>query len=144
MTFQVIPHDSAEYRETIALRDAILRAPLGLSFSEEELRAEATQVHVTATGDGGALAGCLVLRPSDDRSVHMRQLAVVEAARRSGLGSGLVRFAEDHARTALGAQRIHCHARADVVPFYEQLGYAKVGEPFIEVTIPHQAMEKRL
>jgi predicted GNAT family N-acyltransferase len=43
-----------------------------------------------------------------------------------------------------GALRMTLHARQTAVPFYERLGYRVVGEPFIEVGIPHRAMEKSL
>ena len=36
------------------------------------------------------------------------------------------------------------NARTSAVPFYERLGYETRGEPFVEVTVPHLAMAKRL
>jgi predicted GNAT family N-acyltransferase len=36
------------------------------------------------------------------------------------------------------------HARETAVAFYENLAYSKVGDRFVEVTIYHWAMEKRL
>ena len=36
------------------------------------------------------------------------------------------------------------HARANAVGFYEKMGYKVIGDEFIEVTIPHYVMEKRL
>jgi predicted GNAT family N-acyltransferase len=36
------------------------------------------------------------------------------------------------------------HARETAVEFYEKYGYEKVGEQFIEVTVPHWEMVKRL
>jgi predicted GNAT family N-acyltransferase len=55
----------------------------------------------------------------------------------------LVDYAERFAR-ARGWRRITMHARESTVPFYERLGYRKLGERFIEVTIPHFIMEKAL
>ena len=52
-------------------------------------------------------------------------------------------FAEEQARV-LGADVIFCHARTEVAPFYERLGYATIGDPFEEVTIQHVHMEKKL
>jgi predicted GNAT family N-acyltransferase len=34
------------------------------------------------------------------------------------------------------------HARESAVPFYERLGYERVGERFEEVSIPHWRMRK--
>jgi predicted GNAT family N-acyltransferase len=36
------------------------------------------------------------------------------------------------------------HAREVAVGFYRKCGYAVQGEPFLEVTIPHFHMEKKL
>jgi predicted GNAT family N-acyltransferase len=36
------------------------------------------------------------------------------------------------------------HARKHAVGFYEKMGYKARGNEFIEVTIPHFAMEKQL
>jgi predicted GNAT family N-acyltransferase len=36
------------------------------------------------------------------------------------------------------------HARDVAVGFYERLGYQSVGEPFVEIGLPHQTMEKEL
>jgi predicted GNAT family N-acyltransferase len=36
------------------------------------------------------------------------------------------------------------HARKTAVGFYEKLGYKRIGNEFLEVTIPHYAMEKAL
>jgi predicted GNAT family N-acyltransferase len=36
------------------------------------------------------------------------------------------------------------HARSNAVGFYEKVGYRTIGEQFMEVTIPHFIMEKKL
>ncbi len=73
----------------------------------------------------------------------MRQVAVVTDLRGRGIGKALVEHAEALAQS-LGYRRTILHARETAVPFYEKLGYAKVGEGFVEVTIPHWAMGKPL
>ena len=55
----------------------------------------------------------------------------------------MVKHSEDFARK-LGFQEMILHARESVVPFYELLGYAKVGDRFTEVTIPHWVMARVL
>jgi predicted GNAT family N-acyltransferase len=68
----------------------------------------------------------------------------VAADRRGeGVGTGLVTRAEELAR-ALGFGEIVMHARVAAAPFYERLGYQREGRPFIEVTVAHVAMRKRL
>jgi uncharacterized protein len=137
-----VAHGSPEYWATVALRDSILRWPLGLQFSTEELEAESDSRHV-ACYRGDRLVGCLVLRPLDNGDVQMRQVAVVPELRGQGIGTALVEHVEVLAR-GLGFRRMVLHARETAVPFYERLRYARIGDSFEEVTIPHWAMEKRL
>jgi predicted GNAT family N-acyltransferase len=55
----------------------------------------------------------------------------------------MIQASEDWAVQA-GFAEIVLHARANVVPMYEKLGYEVIGEPFEEVTIPHRKMRKSL
>ena len=58
-------YGSAVWRETVRLRDSVLRMPLGLAFSRNELALESTQLHL-ALYTGTALAGVVVLVPPLD------------------------------------------------------------------------------
>jgi GNAT superfamily N-acetyltransferase len=137
-----IAHGSPEYWATVELRDAVLRQPLGLRFTPEQLQAESGSHHFACYRDD-RLAACLVLRPRDDGDIQMRQVAVAPDLQRQGIGKNLVEYAETWARSA-GYRRMVLHAREMAVPFYEALGYRKHGEPFPEVTLPHWAIDKRL
>jgi predicted GNAT family N-acyltransferase len=137
-----VAHGSTEYWATVDLRDAVLRKPLGLQFSAEELDAENRSHHV-ACYRGNKLVGCLVLCPQGDDDVRMRQVAVVLELQGQGIGTALVEFAEALARKT-GYRRMILHARDTAVAFYENLGYARVGDQFEEVSIPHWTMEKWL
>ncbi|MCB1229950.1 MAG: GNAT family N-acetyltransferase [Verrucomicrobiae bacterium] len=143
-TFREISHQSADYDATVILRERILRQPLGLAFTEAELAAESNDHHLAAFDDGSEeLIGCLVFTPLSDDEWKMRQVAVVENRRGEGIGRILVYLAEGFARCR-GVRTIVLHARAEVVPFYLALGYSVEGDPFVEVTIPHRRMRKRL
>jgi GNAT superfamily N-acetyltransferase len=137
-----VAHGSPEYWATVALRDSVLRKPLGLRYSAEELEAENDSHHL-ACYRGDRLAACLVLRPLEDGDIRMRQLAVAAELQRQGIGKALVEYSETFARDA-GYRRMILHARETAAAFYENLGYSRVGDRFEEVTIPHWAMEKRL
>ena len=142
--FRLVSHRSPDYDETVRLRNRILRAPLGLTFSHQELEAEAGDFHLAGFAEtSGALIACLVLTPLDGESLKMRQVAVTESYRGRGIGKALVRFAESFARER-SISRLVLHARESVVPFYESLGYSIEGPPFTEVTIPHRRLTKTL
>lgn len=142
MEFRLVEHGSAEYEETVALRDDILRRPLGLVFTPEQLGAEGGDLHL-ACYDAGELVACLILQPLDDAMVKMRQVAVAESVQGRGVGRALVERSEEVARRR-GFTTMVLNARESAVPFYERLGYARVGERFEEVSIPHWKMVKRL
>jgi hypothetical protein len=71
-----VEHGSSGYWATVDLRDVILRKPLGLQFSDEELAAEESSRHLACYRDD-RLVGCLVLSPLGGSDVRMRQVAVV-------------------------------------------------------------------
>jgi ribosomal protein S18 acetylase RimI-like enzyme len=141
-----IPFGSTEHALTIRLRSKVLREPLGLEFSPEQLAAESGSFHLGAfsgAGSGNELRGCLVLAPRSERVLQMRQVAVDPEFQGSGIGRQLVGEAEAFAR-ARGFAEMMLHARETAVPFYRRLGYAEVGEPFVEIGLPHREMRKPL
>ena len=81
-----IAHRSQAYEKAVRLREAVLRRPLGLAFTQQELDDEAASDHIVAVeGDDDAVCvGCLVLLPIDAKVVRMRQVAV----RPTGNGRG--------------------------------------------------------
>lgn len=135
-----VAHNSSEYDKTVELRDKILRKPLGLSFSPDDLAKENDSAHVACFQDDDLL-GCLILQP-DGSGLKMRQVAVSEKSQGMGIGKLLVEFSEQYAKSK-GFSNIHMHARESAVGFYLKLGYSVEGETFEEVTIPHRFMIKR-
>lgn len=137
-----IRHGTGAYDEAVALRDEVLRKPLGLRFFREELAGESDSFHLAYRKDG-KIVGCLVLRPLDERRVRMRQFAVAAEFQGKGVGRALVDFSEAFARDR-GFVEVVLHAREAAVGFYGKMGYEVVGERFTEVTLPHFPMRKIL
>ncbi|MBX9571230.1 MAG: GNAT family N-acetyltransferase [Candidatus Obscuribacterales bacterium] len=140
LLIRCIPHNSAEYKETVALRNEILRRPLGLVFNAEDLERETDSTHI-ACYLNGSLAGCLILEPDPHGGLKMRQVAVSKEHQGCGIGKAMVQFSEQFAREN-NFTKIHMNARDTAVEFYLRLGYEIEGEPFEEVTIPHRHMFK--
>ena len=138
----LIEHGSHEYEQTVALRNEILRKPLGLSYDPAELAGEKDSFHL-ALREGALLLACLVLKPLDERCIKMRQLAVRESSQGKGFGRELVNYAESFAKER-GYSEIVLHARETARGFYDKLGYTSEGESFLEVGLPHVAMGKKL
>lgn len=142
MALKIIDHGTAEYEQMIKLRDEILRKPLGLSFSPDELENEKNNLHIGAYEDERML-GCCMLIEEDPQTVRLRQMAVMNDLQGKGIGKALMQFAENLARDR-GYKRITMHARKDASGFYEKMGYRRIGDEFKEITIPHYVMEKEL
>ena len=142
MALKIIDHGSAQYRQMIKLRDDILRKPLGLSFTNEELEVEKNYLLIGAFEDDKMLACCMLVE-EDSKIVMLRQMAVLNDLQGKGIGKALMIFAENLARDR-GYQKITMHARKNALGFYEKMGYTKTGREFVEITIPHYLMEKKL
>ncbi len=139
---RVIPFQSVDYDKEVALRYAVLRKPLGLQFTAEQLAAEGEFIHLGYFENENLLA-CLILAPEEKGKIKMKQVAVAAEMQGKGVGAQLVKGAETLA-VEKGFTILYCHARDTAVPFYEKLGYKRVGAMFEEVTIPHWEMEKDL
>lgn len=138
------PFASPTYDESVGLRYEVLRKPLGLEFSVDQLVEEWDQMHLGVFSLSDELLGCLILKRNDDSgSLKMRQVAIRDRYRGLGLGAELVKFSERIAKTQ-GFNEIVLHAREESIPFYLKLGYRRNSVPFQEVGIPHSAMIKNL
>lgn len=137
-----MPFGSSAQQASITLRERILRIPLGLRYSAEELAAEAGQEHIGAYY-GDQLLGTLLLVPMDSNLLKMRQVAVDTDWQGRGVGKQMVAYSEAWGK-AHGYTSMVLHARETAVSFYLGLGYEVVDEPFTEVGIPHRRMRKQL
>lgn len=142
MALKMIQHGSKEYEQMVALRYQMLRKPLGLVFSEEELAKEKNNI-LLGCFDDDVLEGCCMLVETNPSEVRLRQMAVLSGLQGKGIGRVLMIFAENVARDRR-YQKIVMHSRVTSIPFFDKLGYQVKGEPFVELTIEHVIMEKEL
>jgi predicted GNAT family N-acyltransferase len=142
MALKIIDHGSKEYKQMVDLRYDILRKPLGLSFTPEELEREKEDILIGAFDDERILACCLLTK-MEDGSIKLRQMAVQNSQQGKGIGATMMNFAENVARDR-GYRIMAMHARKTATGFYEKLGYVVAGDEFEEVTIPHYVMQKKL
>ncbi len=140
MNVQIVEHGSGLYGKALDLRRPILRWPLGLDFSAADIAGEAVETCVVAM-EGEQILGTLQIKPLDETTVKIRQVAVHPDSQGQGVGRAMSEFSEEWVREN-GYSLITLNARMPAVAFYLRLGYEVVGEEFIEVTIPHLAMEK--
>ena len=142
MKFVEIKWNSADYHRLIKLRDRMLRIPLGLTFDPQDLQAESDHFHF-AMVENDQIAACVVAVPLENGEAKIRQMCVDESFQSQGIGSQLMENVEQWLASR-GYVRLILHARKEAIDFYLKLEYSPFGKPFEEVTIPHQAMEKRI
>jgi len=140
LKIQIVEFNSALQKESIFLRDKVLRKPLGLHYTIEQLKEEEHQIHMVALFQQ-QVVGVVLLQPLNKLQLKMRQFAVDEQFQNQKIGTYLVDFLENYALSN-GYKEIILHARKFAVDFYSKLKYQIIGDEFEEVGIPHYKMQK--
>jgi len=81
---KLVPFDSSEQKQLIKLRQDVLRTPLGLLFSKEELQAEKDQLHIAAFINNLLVGGMLLVNQGN--KIKMRQVFVHPNYQSQGIG----------------------------------------------------------
>lgn len=143
MKFCEIEFGTPDFDEAVNLRYRVLKEPLGLDFTADQLAEEFDQIHLAAYSEGLSLCAYLLLTPHTEKTIQMRQVAVEPDLQKKSIGKSLVRYSESWS-IQHGYTEMILHARDTAVPFYLKLGYKKSGKPFEEVGIEHWLMKKIL
>lgn len=142
MIFIQFKVNTQEYQQSLVLREHVLRAPLGLTLSEQDLTGENEQLHFGFFSQQ-QIQAVVLLKPISSETLKLRQMAVSSEQQGKGVGKALIQQVELNVSN-LGYQKIEMAARVTAVPFYQSLGYETDGEPFEEVGISHIKMAKFL
>jgi len=81
------------YRQCLCLRETVLRRPLGLTIPREELADDASRQHFCALSYG-VVVGSVSLKPLDETTLQLKQMAVAADRRGAGVGAQLLAHAE--------------------------------------------------
>jgi len=136
------PFESPRYEQALALRDRLLRKPVGLVMTDEDRKGDAHREHIVAVEDETVI-GCVSYYLEAPNIMRIKQMVVDPAYQGKGIGVQLMQAAEA-AGYSEGARTARLHARNTAIEFYTRLDYNGVGELFLEKTIPHLLMEKAL
>lgn len=101
--------------------------------------ADAQCVHALAVDGRGAPVGCARLLPDG----HIGRVAVVREWRGHGVGSAMLQWMVDEARSR-GFARVVLNSQVAAIPFYARHGFVASGDVFDEAGIPHREMERSL
>lgn len=142
MLIKQIQFQSLEYALALALRQKILREPLGLHYTIESLQHENVQWHFVAIHKNFIVGNC-ILQKINHNIVKLRQMCVESKFQQKNIGRTLVQYVEKFA-IQNHYEHIILHARENAIPFYLKLDYNVYGESFQEVGLPHFTMKKQI
>ena len=136
-----IVYGTKEYDDTLALRNKVMRIPLGLDIYQEDFSCEKNSV-IIGMFEGEILLGAGVMS-HDHTSYKVEYLCVDTDIQSCGIGGSLLEKLESIAREE-GATKIFMDARVSAKDFYLRHGYHEVGTVFLLDFAPveHIAMEK--
>ena len=132
--FYQLPEDAANIRVEVFVDEQ--------GFSEEFDSDDKNAIHFVGYIDGKAVATSRVLTLGDNKYLIGR-IAVIKVFRGKGLGSLIVKAAEEHIKR-IGGKTVLIHSQLQAADFYEKLGYVKTGETDIEEGCPHCMMLKQI
>ena len=142
LTLKTIEWGSEDYQKALALRDEVLRRPVGLSLFDEDLQREKALIHVAAYLDD-VFCGTLQFTPLGNGVLRLGQVVVKPDCRGQGIGAAMLRYGEALMRER-GYTAIEVHARLTAVGFYEKQGYRIEGPAFLEKGVQHRVGRKKL
>ncbi|KLU06610.1 putative acetyltransferase [Rhodopirellula islandica] len=141
MEFLEIEWCTPLYQEALDLRHCVLREPLGLKLTAEELDGEYAELHFGLRNGSEKLAAVVSAKPLTSSSVKLRQMAVAPDRQGEGIGAKLLAEVEASLEQR-GYTQFQLHARETAIGFYEKVGYTAIGETFTEISLPHRKMVK--
>ncbi len=112
--------------------------PAELEFDGKDETADHLLAYLDAQPVGTAR-----LRRLDHQTAKVERVAVLKAARGSGIGKHMMVEALAILKKANVAE-VQIHAQEAVRDFYQRLGFEPEGEVFVEAGIPHVKMKKLL
>ncbi len=135
---------SETYLDAVAIRNTVFVKGQGVPHSIEIDANEAYCIHFVLYDDKDKAAATVRLLPNKDLTqLILQRMAVLEAYQGQGLGSILLKEAEDFAQEQ-SFQTISLHAQLRALKFYLNNGYQEVGKIFEEAGIQHITVEKSL
>jgi len=140
--FQRIDYASADYSKVVQLRSLVLRQPLGLRFSINDLKPDQHELIFALMLENKPVA-CVQIKPLSKTQVKLRQMAINPDFQRRGLGKMLIQKVEAYLQTQ-GFRNIELNARKTALEFYQKSGYKIASDEFFEIGLPHFKMIKKI
>ncbi|KAJ3449984.1 glucosamine 6-phosphate n-acetyltransferase [Anaeramoeba flamelloides] len=152
-----IDEEDELFQQVLELRWKILREPLGMKRGTEhnDLDNKPYTFHIVAIVGEKVVGTCSLFYQEGSEDIKLFQMGVYDEWQGKGVGKKIVlqildalkneqRIKTTNKLLEKRLSKLKCHARAYASAFYEKLGFRKVGEMFVEVSIEHYNMEIEL
>ena len=136
-----IVKDFSDLQKCFSVRTIVFCEEQKCSPSLENDGLDFTALHFLATINDEPIATARMRIFID--SVKIERLAVLKEYRGRGVGKNMFTFILNQINKT-GSQKIKLNAQAYLVKFYENFGFIKQGEKFLEANIEHYYMEKEI
>ena len=133
--FDSLPSDAMDIRVAVFVREQ--------GFIDEEDENDSVATHFVMYEDSKPIATCRIFPTDDGKEYFFGRLAVLKKYRGQGLGSRLLKAAEEYVASKSG-EKISLHSQYHAKEFYEFCGYTVCGEIEYEQNHPHVPMTKNL
>lgn len=140
LLFKIIRYSSPEYKETLQLREDVMRKLLGLLLSEEDVRHDDKKIHIGGYYNSELICACS-LKIIHHKISHIYSVCVKQEFQNKGVGQQLIRFAEEYAKLQ-GVKRLYVEGRKSAKNFYQKCGFSSCGSEYVDMNILHQDMRK--
>lgn len=133
--FNFLPDDAKEIREAVFMKEQ--------HFEDEFDEIDEYATHVVFYDQSVPYATCRFFKEKPGTEYVIGRIAVIKAYRGKHLGSHIVTTAEQLVKEQ-GGTKLSLSAQVRVQPFYEKLGFAPMGEVYLDEYCEHIHMEKSL
>lgn len=134
--------NSPIYQDALALRRAVFIEEQGVAESDERDGDDENCRHfVLYHADNRPIATARLKLHRQDKHAIIQRVAVQKNARQQYAGTAIMQALEEYAKKQ-GITRLSLSAQLPSLAFYQKLGYAPQGEPYLDAGILHQRMEK--
>lgn len=121
-----------------ALRRTVFIEEQGVSEADEVDDQDDTAIHMLAIIDGRAIGSARLLVLGETGKIG--RVCVLREARGTGVGAALIRAAVARLRAETGVTKAKLGAQTHALGFYAGLGFAPVGQVYLDAGIEHQDM----
>lgn len=131
------------YQDSLALREKVLRKPLGLEVSSEQIKNESLKnYHHYCVKKDNAVVAALTMKINPS-SIQICQIATLNNYQCKGYGSAVLEYAEKELSRLFPKKGFVVFSRINSVSFYLKMGYEfKNKKTYTIIGLDHRLMKK--